>query len=298
MQKRKPSNYKWSKEKCQEEALKYNYKIDFKNNAGSAYRSSLLNKWSDEICSHMKPKCNSYKRIVYRYIFSDGFCYIGLTYNPEKRNYQHHNAIDSSVYKHIILLNEEPTYELLTDYTSVEEAKEQEKQWIILSKKEGFKILNKAKAGACGSNNLIWTKEKCIIESKKYNTISELIKNNTSVYNNVKRFNIENICFNHMTSSEKPNGYWTFERCKEEALKYKTRYEYFLNASGSHESARRNKWLDIVCSHMLKRVEKWTDEKCKIEFLKYINMTELRKNNNTVYKKILKKELLKIWQII
>jgi hypothetical protein len=60
MIKNKPANYKWSKEKCQEEALKYNHKIDFKKNSKGAYPSALKNGWLNEICSHMieirKPK--------------------------------------------------------------------------------------------------------------------------------------------------------------------------------------------------------------------------------------------------
>ena len=50
----------WTKEKCIEEAKKYNNKKDFYTNSISSYRSSLKNNWLDEICSHMielrKPK--------------------------------------------------------------------------------------------------------------------------------------------------------------------------------------------------------------------------------------------------
>ena len=55
---RKPANFKWTKEKCQEEALKYNHKIDFKKNSKGAYPASLSNGWISEICSHMTPLGN------------------------------------------------------------------------------------------------------------------------------------------------------------------------------------------------------------------------------------------------
>jgi hypothetical protein len=50
---KKSSNY-WTKERCQEESLKYNTRREFQLKSGSAYSSSLKNGWLDEICSHMK----------------------------------------------------------------------------------------------------------------------------------------------------------------------------------------------------------------------------------------------------
>jgi len=44
---------KWTKEKCQEEALKYNNKTDFINNTSTAYNKACKQKWLDDICSHM-----------------------------------------------------------------------------------------------------------------------------------------------------------------------------------------------------------------------------------------------------
>jgi hypothetical protein len=48
----KPNNY-WTKERCQEEALKYNSRSEFRKNSGSVYNTSWKNGWLDEICSHM-----------------------------------------------------------------------------------------------------------------------------------------------------------------------------------------------------------------------------------------------------
>jgi hypothetical protein len=42
---------------------------------------------------------------------------------------------------------------------------------------------------------------------------------------------------------------WTKEKCSDEALKCKTRSEYFKN-SPSYHSARKNGWIDEICSHM------------------------------------------------
>lgn len=49
--KRKPRGY-WTKEKCQEEALKYKNKHDFRKNSNSSYQKSLKNRWLDDICTY------------------------------------------------------------------------------------------------------------------------------------------------------------------------------------------------------------------------------------------------------
>lgn len=43
----------WTKEKCQERAMLYKHRVDFKNGDGSAYTTAVVNGWLDEICSHM-----------------------------------------------------------------------------------------------------------------------------------------------------------------------------------------------------------------------------------------------------
>lgn len=51
------------------------------------------------------------------------------------------------------------------------------------------------------------------------------------------------------SKSRKPKGYWTLEKCKEDALDYTTRKEW-QNKSSGYISARRNNWIDICCNHM------------------------------------------------
>ena len=45
--------YYWTKERCQERALLYSHRVDFKNGDGSAYSTAVRCGWLDEICSHM-----------------------------------------------------------------------------------------------------------------------------------------------------------------------------------------------------------------------------------------------------
>ena len=43
----------WTKERCQERALLYSHRTDFKNGDGSAYATAVRNGWLNEICVHM-----------------------------------------------------------------------------------------------------------------------------------------------------------------------------------------------------------------------------------------------------
>jgi hypothetical protein len=52
IEKQKSKNY-WTKNNCEEEALKYNTRKEFGIKSRSAYISVYRNKWLDDICSHM-----------------------------------------------------------------------------------------------------------------------------------------------------------------------------------------------------------------------------------------------------
>ena len=55
MEDKKPKNY-WTKERCREEALKYERWNDFRKNCSNAYNSARAQGWLDDIYQHMKPK--------------------------------------------------------------------------------------------------------------------------------------------------------------------------------------------------------------------------------------------------
>ena len=63
---------------------------------------------------------------------------------------------------------------------------------------------------------------------------------------------------------KKPNGYWTYERCYEEAQKYESRGEYARGSHSAYNSANKNKWLDDYTwfKEKSKPAEYWTYEKC------------------------------------
>ena len=46
------------------------------------------------------------------------------------------------------------------------------------------------------------------------------------------------------TTKQKPSGYWNYETCYQEALKYKSRSEFAKGCSSAYDVARENGWLD------------------------------------------------------
>ena len=81
---------------------------------------------------------------------------------------------------------------------------------------------------------------------------------------------------------------WTKEKCHKEALKYNRKIKFIKNCESAYVIAKRNKWLDDICSHMIVKRKsppnkKWTKGKCHKEALKYKTKGEFRKKSNSVY---------------
>lgn len=94
-----------------------------------------------------------------------------------------------------------------------------------------------------------WSYERCKNEVLKYKSFSELRLNNETVYNIIFKSNWTELC-KHFIRINKPNNYWTYERCKEESLKYKNRIEFCRNSGSAYNKAARMKWLNSICEHM------------------------------------------------
>ena len=77
---------------------------------------------------------------------------------------------------------------------------------------------------------------------------------------------------------------WTKETVHKEALKYKRRVDFQKNSPSAESCARRNKWMDEVCSHMVRlKTNGRTIEDCREVALKYNVMKDFQKNECGVY---------------
>ncbi|MFW6219427.1 MAG: GIY-YIG nuclease family protein [bacterium] len=258
----KPSGY-WTYDRCKEAAFECETKSEFMNRFSGAYSKVKKMGWWDELSEHMTPLGDRFNRLVYYYEFSDNSIYVGITYDPDRRHRYHLNDERSKVYQHIIETNKLPIKKHLTeDFVPVKEAQKLENFWVKKFKENGCNILNVAKTGGLGGNELKWTKEKCAEEALKYNTRKEFADGNSSAYIRARRFKwLDDIC-SHMEWEKRPENYWTYETCKEAAKKCKTRFEFSRKYSRAHTISSKNGWLDEFGLEKIVHI-KWTYEKCK-----------------------------------
>ena len=88
-----------------------------------------------------------------------------------------------------------------------------------------------------------WTYERVFEVAKKYKTKAEFKAGNSTAYRLAcKNKWIEG--FGWISAKRKPNNYWTFDRVKETALKYKTKSEFIDNDESAYVISCRNKWID------------------------------------------------------
>jgi hypothetical protein len=188
--------------------------------------------------------------MIYAYEFLDNFVYVGLTYNENKRRYEHLYEKLGPVKKHIIKYGVNPKYVKLHDYTSIANAKSLEQHFINKYKKEGWVLLNSAKGGALGGNKVRWTKEACQKIALLFERKRDFV-NHPSYVGAVNAAHkhkwMDEIC-SHMTGG---NTKWSFDKCAEEAKKYRKLNAFIRGGKGAYAYAVKNNILKEICSHMV-----------------------------------------------
>ncbi len=104
---------------------------------------------------------------------------------------------------------------------------------------------------------------------------------NTIKYKTVEEFKNEN-------KNKKPNGYWTLERCKEDAKKYKTKTEWARSKSCAYNIASINKWITECSLHMFEKHKPagyWDDiENVKAKALTFSTKSEWNSKSSASYR--------------
>jgi hypothetical protein len=76
----------WTDDTLRQEALKYKTRGEFMKKASSAYNISRYRSILNDVCDHMCPSGNAYKRCIYTCEFEDGAIYVGLTFSVRQRS--------------------------------------------------------------------------------------------------------------------------------------------------------------------------------------------------------------------
>jgi predicted GIY-YIG superfamily endonuclease len=243
----------WTKEICQSEASKHQTKREFKANNRNAYEYALRHDFLDEICQHMISLGDRKHKCVYSCEFPDNHVYVGITFDFNRRKKDREKKLRDTVTQYSNKTGLQPIHKQLTDYLKTEEAVLLEAEFVKEYENQKWIVLNKIKTGGIGGDILYWTKERCIEEGLKFTRRSDFNLHSKGAYDSCRRNGWLNEIYSHMKPFNRIdlNLYWIKERCITKALLCNTRTEFRKKYAGAYLSARRHKWLDEICQHMI-----------------------------------------------
>lgn len=132
----------------------------------------------------------------------------------------------------------------------------------------------------------IWTREKCHKEAEKYRSRGEFQRECNKAYKAAYRKGwLEE--YTWLKRPEVYNKKWSYDTCREEALKYTSISAFKENSGKAYYLSLKNKWIEDF--NWLDRKKKtngfWTREECYNEAKKYKTRTEFRKGSGSCYAK-------------
>ena len=220
-----PAGY-WTKELCREAAKDYNSKEEFRQGNSPAHAAAQRNGWLDDVCSHMVPRGNWFKRKIYVFTFSDGYAYVGLAQDPADRYRAHVTGQGyTPVYPHIQETGATYEFTILTDWLHKDVAGKVEEEYRKKYAEDGWKMLNRVKCGSLGGATKIYTHERIQQELAKYEYVDDLRDGSPLIYKYILRHHLWEEYCGKMSFRRAPNCYWTLERAIYIAPKYGSRSE-------------------------------------------------------------------------
>jgi hypothetical protein len=279
----------WSYELIRDAASKYNHRSHFMKYDRKAYTAARKRKILDDVCSHMIPLGDYYRRLVYVYEFEDNHVYVGLTCDKDKRHSEHIRDGRGPVYKHIKSTGLEPTYKMISDgYIFYKDAQLLEKETCEYYMENDWVLLNSAPAGNLGGNYYKWTEELLKEEALKYKTRAEMQRKSSSAYGIIKHRKLFHL-FSHM--KWEGNISHTLEECITEAKKYSTKGEFRKARYDLYQWVYQHGHSEIVFSHMQKlRVYKWNTEDAIEISKKYTTVKDFVKNDFNAHRHLQRKK--------
>ena len=268
---------KWNLETLQIEALKYNSRMEFKNNKGGAYSTAVRLKLLDIICGHMieirKPKGywtkEKYIEEALKYkTKTDFWKNSGRAYNVAIElnildEICSHMELTGNLYKRCIYVYEFPdnsAYIGLT-FNIKDRQRDHARKGTIYKYKKKTNLIPEFKQ----LTEYIEVEEAQKLEGKY---VDEYRKNGWNILNEVKT--------GGLGGSE---IIWNIEKCKEEALKYTKKRDFKTKSAGAYNAARKLKILDEICEHMIKMMHTYTLQECIDDAKKYNKEKDWKKNS-------------------
>jgi hypothetical protein len=270
---------------CYNEAKRYDCISEFSKKAPGAYSSANDNGWLNDyvwfdrnapkieytydICYALAKKCKNISQLVKE---------SSIAYKIARRNGW---IKDYIWFKETIRWTDEKVLELASKYSSASDFRKENSGAYDYMLKHSLQQPSSWKARPK------WTYDTCYSEALKYKQRSEYRKNSKTSYN-VARDKGWLDDYTWLNVTTRPRGYWTYDRCHEEAKKYKTKREFEKGSPGAYDAVITHKWMaDFAYLFVDRQKPKgyWTYEKCAEESKKYETLAEWRKKNQTSYNK-------------
>ena len=245
----KPSGYWKIKEHCEEFAKTCKNKFELQTKSSGCYTASLENGWLDEFQEKYFDGQTHYRNpndkihCIYIYLIHETHsCYVGRTSSIERRDRQHRCGWTNS--KH------EKCFDNL--YKHCEENNVSIPKPIIIE--EGLNAIESQEREEYWLN---------YYKNEGWNTINKAVvgKNKGSLGATLK---------------------WIYEKCKEEASKYKSKQDFRNHNQGAYNAAYREKWLNEFFPELACKPNGYWNvlENCQKEALKFTGPKDMIKGGS------------------
>lgn len=286
----------WNREKCFEKVRKMGYKNkkEFREDAPGCYGFAAKHGFLDELCHGMEVLGNYDLRKIYVFEFEDGYAYVGLTYKPSRRQWQHLNEKDSPVFKHTKDKSSSFVFKVLSDWLHQKEAQEFEDKMINEYACKGWKMLNTKRGGALGSaREWLYDLEELLEEGLKYKTRTEYRKGSPAKYAFAYEHGLLDIVCAHMPKKSHPSPIWNKKRLQEVVNECNNSRKILQEKyPGAYEAISRKKLIEFYFGKKRISGKKRSLDEAIHECLNYHSTSELIKADKTLYEYIMHKK----WQ--
>lgn len=140
-----------------------------------------------------------------------------------------------------------------------------------------------------------WTEARCKESAKNYEAPSQWQKSEPTAYKAAREKKWLNDCTQHMTRKYKPVGYWTLERCREQAERYESLAEWRKKNLASYDYAKRQKWVELCTEHVKNKRTKngyWTLANCIVSASTFDTFKDWRASEPSSYASVCRNKWL------
>ena len=289
---RKPRTY-WDYEACYEAAKKCVCRSDLKNKYPQAYRTALKNGWiNDYVWFKTKGEAIAESKTVY----TKEYCY------EEAKKYTSKIEFFRNCNRAYVVAKKNGWIEEYTWLIHPKQYKGKYDYEYCYEEAKKYKTRKEFQVG-CGCayyrarvnkwlddytwfihpevSSKKWNKETCYDEAKKHKTLKEFAEKSSGCYSAALK-NGWLGDYTWLKRKQKSKGYWDYDNCFNEAIKYSSRREFKEGNDSAYRSSIKNGWIDEY-TWFTKPNKKWNYENCLEESKKYSTRGEFALASSGAY---------------